>query len=280
MDIPYGVSETIGSRDRMEDATALWMPEGDGLFAAEIYDGHGGRRAASLAAALMTPCLRSLLRKEGEAGREGSHQCVRLVREAYLAVDGRILEEGIDEGAAAATLHIKGERFVAANAGDARVIIGKKEGWEQLTVDHKPDVPDEQARIEGLGGRVIVWGVPRVQGILAMSRALGDASLKPFVTAEPRLVEGLLGRENDIAVLACDGVWDVLDPGEVIALARAEDDPKKGAESIVARALEAGSSDNITALVLDLRLHTRVLARDVMEIQSVLDMARIPGEAI
>jgi len=276
MRITYGESETIGYREQMEDASVIWDLDQSGLFAAEVYDGHGGRGAARVAAGTMTPHLRSLLRQVKEGSRE-SCPCCELVRETYLAVDSFIVGKGLEAGAAAATLHIKGERFVAANAGDTRVIMGTGEAWLQLTLDHKPDLPEELMRIRSLGGRVIVWGVPRVQGILAMSRALGDPSLKPFVTPEPRVVEGLLGKENDVAVIACDGVWDVLDPGEVIAMARDRRDPQDAADAIVARALEAGSTDNITVVVLDLRDYTGGLSRERMEILSVLDRARESG---
>jgi protein phosphatase 1L len=256
----------------MEDASAIWEIDEGGLFAAEVYDGHSGKAAALAAAKMMTPCLRSLLRRATEKG-EGPPSLSSLVREAYLVTDAAIVESGLEEGAAAATLHILGERFVAANAGDTRVIMGKGEGWVQLTLDHKPDVPEERMRIERLGGSVIVWGVPRVQGILAMSRALGDPSLKPFVTSEPRVTEGLLGKENDVAVIACDGVWDVLKPGEVIVLARREPDPRKAAETIVARALEAGTTDNVTVVVLDLKGYTATFPREQMQVLSVLDQA-------
>lgn len=195
------------------------------------------------------------------------------MREAYLSTDAYIIGKGLEEGAAAATLYMQGERFIAANTGDTRIIMGKGEGWAQLTVDHKPDVPEEQKRIEGLGGSVIVWGVPRVQGILAMSRALGDPSLKPFVTSEPRVAEGLLGKENDVAIIACDGVWDVLKPQEVVLMARQERDPQKAAETIVAKALDAGTTDNVTVIVLDIREYTAAFSREQMEILSVLDKA-------
>jgi protein phosphatase 1L len=115
--------------------------------------------------------------------------------------------------------------------------------------------------------------VPRVQGILAMSRALGDPGLKPFVSPEPRVVEGLLGRENDVAVIACDGVWDVMTTEEAVGLARTADDPEQGAAQIVRRALERGSTDNVTVIVLDLRAHTAELTRETMEIVDVLDYA-------
>ena len=53
---------------------------------------------------------------------------------------------------------------------------------EELTRDHHPDRDDERSRIEASGGSVIVWGVPRVNGVLAMSRSIGDVYLKRFVS--------------------------------------------------------------------------------------------------
>lgn len=49
---------------------------------------------------------------------------------------------------------------------------------KELTRDHHPSRDDEKARIEAAGGFVRVWGVPRVNGILAVSRAIGDIYLK------------------------------------------------------------------------------------------------------
>lgn len=49
---------------------------------------------------------------------------------------------------------------------------------KELTMDHHPDRDDEKARIEAAGGVVLVVGVPRVNGILAVSRSIGDIRLK------------------------------------------------------------------------------------------------------
>jgi len=46
-----------------------------------------------------------------------------------------------------------------------------------------------------LGGRVIHWGRWRVEGVLAVSRSIGDARLKPYVTAEPDIIEHELGEQ-------------------------------------------------------------------------------------
>ena len=49
----------------------------------------------------------------------------------------------------------------------------------KLTEDHHPDRDDERDRIEAAGGSVVsVWGVPRVNRILTLSRAIGDVYLK------------------------------------------------------------------------------------------------------
>ena len=58
-----------------------------------------------------------------------------------------------------------------------------------LSRDHKPNAKDEQARISRKGGSVVFWGVWRVEGILAVSRAIGDRMLKQFVIAEPEFRE-------------------------------------------------------------------------------------------
>ena len=257
----------------MEDAHAIFDIQEEGLFSAEVYDGHGGRDAAYAASEMLTPHFLSLLRSERSKPASDKRPDSELLREAYLAADRYMTDRSIVSGTAAATFLIIGDRFLAANVGDSRVVLGARRDAVQLTIDHKPNVPAERSRIESLGGVVITHAVPRVQGILAMSRALGDPVLKPYVSAEPRIVEGLLGSENDFAVVACDGVWDVLTPKDVIGVARDVGDAQPAAERIVAKALGAGSNDNVTVIVLDLRQHTAQLPRKKMEILAVLDRA-------
>ncbi len=274
--IGVGVAEDIGSRDHMEDTFAvLDLPE-RGFLSAEVYDGHGGIGAARVAAEMVTPCFLHLLDQSAKAPEDARTRPAELIRDAYCAVDRSILDQGIGSGATAATFYIMGDTMLAANAGDSRVVVGTKTGPVQLTEDHRAGVRQEVERIERLGGRVIHFGTPRVQGILAVSRSLGDFLLKPFVVCEPRVVEGLLGRENDYAVVACDGVWDVLSPEEAIEVARLIQNPQEAAQSIIAKALSEGGTDNMTVIVLDLRNHTRRLDREKMKISRIIDWA-VPG---
>lgn len=273
MDISWGLSEEIGFRQTMEDEHAIYEDPARAFFSAEIYDGHGGREPATIAAQMLTPWfLHSWSREVGKPPEERKSEAA-ILREAYLAVDAHIVGRRMQAGTCAVQLYLIGQRFLAANAGDSRVVIGIESGEATLTVDHKPDARAERTRIESLGGSIIMLGVPRVEGVLAISRALGDACLKPYVSAEPRITGGTLGAENDVAVLACDGVWDVLSPGEVMDAARRERDPRKGAREISRMAFDKGSTDNITVIVLDLRKHTSSLGNRKMIIRKIYDRA-------
>ena len=271
MNVTYGISEEKGFRSTMEDRCAVYVEEHDGFFAAEVYDGHGGVEAARMAATILTPRFLEAWRNElgktpGERRRERE-----LLRQAYLETDQAIIDAGIRGGTTAAHFYLIGDRMLIANAGDSRVIVGKKKGAAMLTFDHKPDVSEEKDRIESLGGVVLFHGIPRVQGELAMSRSLGDAHLKPYVTAEPRIVEIYAGRENDFAVVACDGVWDVLTPEKVMKIVRSSKDPQTAANKISQSALDAKSADNISVIVVDLRSYTESLARKEMELIALID---------
>lgn len=50
---------------------------------------------------------------------------------------------------------------------------------KELTRDHHPDRDDERSRVETAGGHVSKWGgIARVNGQLAVSRAIGDVYFK------------------------------------------------------------------------------------------------------
>lgn len=63
---------------------------------------------------------------------------------------------------------------------------------KELTRDHHPDREDEKARIEAAGGVIRVWGVPRVNGILAVTRSIGDIYLKRYFPYSQGLFHALL----------------------------------------------------------------------------------------
>lgn len=102
-----------------------------------------------------------------------------------------------------------------ANAGDTRCVIASRGKAKDLSNDHKPDLPSEKRRVER-GGGFVEEG--RVNGIIAISRAIGDweyknASLKPeenMVSSYPEVIVEQLRPDHDFMIIACDGIWDCL----------------------------------------------------------------------
>lgn len=62
----------------------------------------------------------------------------------------------------------------------------------------------------------------RVLGILAVSRSLGDHLYKRYVPADPYVNSVELTEDSEFVVIACDGVFDVLEDEEVCRIVREE----------------------------------------------------------
>lgn len=148
-------------------------------------------------------------------------------------------------------------------------------------VHSQPDRPDELARIEEAGGRVIYWDGARVLGVLAMSRAIGDSYLKPYVIPDPEVT--IIDRTDgdECLILASDGLWDMVSNDTGCGVARMCLKAQKpasstGNESVVLEtessvkacsdasilltklALARQSCDNVSVVVVDLRRNQQV----------------------
>ncbi|KAL0312356.1 UNVERIFIED_CONTAM: putative protein phosphatase 2C 75 [Sesamum radiatum] len=113
-------------------------------------------------------------------------------------------------GTTAVAVVLTDTHIVVGNCGDSRAILCRGGRVVPLTFDHKPDRADEKARILATGGRVLNMDCARVEGILAMSRAIGDRYLKPYVISEPEVTFTRRDQEDEFLILATDGLWDVM----------------------------------------------------------------------
>lgn len=137
-----------------------------------------------------------------------------------------------------------------------------------MSNDHKPTNEEETARITAAGG-FVEFG--RVNGNLALSRAMGDfefkqnfslAPEKQIVTVVPEIITHKLDGEEEFLVLACDGIWDCLTSQQVIDFTRraiANGDPLgKICENMMVKCLAKDSStggigcDNMTVVIVAL----------------------------
>ncbi|KAJ8462655.1 hypothetical protein ONZ45_g3169 [Pleurotus djamor] len=134
-----------------------------------------------------------------------------------------------------------------ANVGDARGVICRGGKAARLTYDHKGSDKQEAKRITDAGGFVMSG---RVNGVLAVTRSLGDTAMKDFVVGSPYTTETELCDEDEFLILACDGLWDVTSDQAAVDLIRDIDDAQAASSKLLKHALSQHTTDNVTVLVV------------------------------
>lgn len=137
----------------------------------------------------------------------------------------------------------------SANVGDSRIVLCRAGRALRLTYDHKGSDEAERARIIRTGGLMLG---NRVNGMLAVTRSLGDGYMKSVVTGFPYTTRTLVTPEDEFFIIACDGIWDVFTDSEAVSMIRGIMDPKEAAKVLVNQAIDAYSTDNITCMVVRL----------------------------
>jgi len=246
----YGYSLNKGKRPNMEDFVCAQFKKLNsttyGLFG--IFDGHGGPAAADYVRGNLFTNMLSHPRFEDDV--------VTAVVDSYETTDKQYLKidetDGRGDGCTAVTLVLWDRGFLLANAGDSRAVLCQGGRAVPLSIDHKPGLPEERARIESKGGIVAWVGTYRVSGVLAVSRAFGDAPLKEYVPATPHVITRLLVPEDELIILASDGLWDVIANEEAVTIARAISNPRDAALRLTDEAIDRGTADNISCVVIRL----------------------------
>ncbi|AOA64541.1 Type 2C protein phosphatase (PP2C) [Komagataella phaffii CBS 7435] len=144
-----------------------------------------------------------------------------------------------------------------ANVGDSRLVLCRKGHALRLSYDHKTSDILEQQRITKKGG-IIMKG--RVNGMLAVTRSLGDSYMKEFVIGNPFTTATEITKSDEFLIIACDGLWDVCSDQQAVKLIRNIKDPKEASKMLVDYALAENTTDNVTVMVI--RFDPRVFLSD------------------
>merc|ERR1719319_870454 len=179
-------------------------------------------------------------------------------KDAFIQMDKNFLNKKSKSGATAVCCLMKEDKIYFAWLGDSEAILVRNGASISVVAPHKPDRCDERARIEGLGGAVIHWGTWRINGQLAVSRAIGDKEYKPLVSSEPDVTTVEVDGSEDFIILACDGLWDTLSQEEAVKITfqeveRCPDNLDGIGETLARAAREKGSDDNISVIVIFLK---------------------------
>ncbi|KAL8232027.1 hypothetical protein R6Q57_001805 [Mikania cordata] len=287
----FGVTTVCGRRRDMEDVVAVKPSFSSDLNFYGVYDGHGCSHVAMKCKDRMHEIVKNEVENAGE-----SFDWKHTMTTSFSRMDKEVTEwtnaasvsncrcelqtpQCDAVGSTAVVAVVTSDKIVVANCGDSRAVLCRNGVAIPLSTDHKPDRPDELARIEAGGGRVIYWDGARVLGMLAMSRAIGDNYLKPYVIPEPEVTVTERTAGDECLILASDGLWDVVSNDVACSVARmcltcqkppsnlrpvGNDVSVAGGESsdkacsdasilLTKLALARMSSDNVSVVVVDLR---------------------------
>lgn len=131
-----------------------------------------------------------------------------------------------DDAALATTLSLlvlNGSRYCIAHVGDTRVYRLRDKQLELLTNDH-------------------VWNHPQMSHVLTRALGLDQSIAVDYIEGD--------WQAHDSFLLACDGVWASLPEMEILKTLLLYDDPESCARQLCEQALEAGSEDNVSAVVV------------------------------
>ncbi|KAM6372730.1 protein phosphatase 1D [Pluvialis apricaria] len=234
-----------------------------------VCDGHGGREAAQFARENLWGFIK---KQKGFGSAEPAEVCAAL-RKGFIACH-RAMWKKLPEwpktmtglpstsGTTASVVIIRGSKMYVAHVGDSGVVLGVQDDPKddfvravEVTQDHKPELPKERERIEGLGGSVInksgvnrvVWKRPRLTHngpvrrstvidqipFLAVARALGDLWSYDFysgefvVSPEPDTsVHTIDPQKHKYIILGSDGLWNMIPPQDAISMCQDHEEKK------------------------------------------------------
>ncbi|WCJ36819.1 Protein phosphatase 2C family protein [Euphorbia peplus] len=270
--ISYGSVSVIGRRKEMEDAVRVELgfscKGGDKYDFFGVYDGHGG---AVVADACRERLHRVLEEEMAEGKEEKEVDWENVMEMSFRKMDGEVEKDKM-MGSTAVVAVVGKNEVVVANCGDSRAVICRAGVAVPLSVDHKPERPDELERVEAAGGRIINWNGHRVLGVLATSRSIGDQYLKPFVISKPEVTVCKRAENDEFLILASDGLWDVVSNEVACQIGRrclsgkmrrksqvvpSESRAAEAAAVLVELAIARGSRDNISVIVVELNKLSR-----------------------
>ncbi|XP_078118345.1 protein phosphatase Mn(2+)-dependent 1K isoform X1 [Sander vitreus] len=249
-----GCASLIGQRKENEDRFQVSQLT-DSLLYFAVFDGHGGPEAADFCEKYMEKFIKDLVAEE-------SNLEVVLTK-AFLEIDKALARHlhfspnvpGMNVGSTSTVALLRdGIELVVGSVGDSRAMLCRKGKALKLTVDHTPERRDEKERIKRSGG-FITWnslGQSNVNGRLAMTRSIGDFDLKNTgVIAEPETKRISLHHAHDsFLALTTDGVNFIMNSQEICNVINQCHDPKEAAQRISDQALQYGSEDNSTIIVV------------------------------
>ncbi|XP_065863723.1 probable protein phosphatase 2C 41 [Euphorbia lathyris] len=270
-----------GQKGINQDRLLVWEEFGcqEDMIFCGIFDGHGAwghvvakRVRESVASSLLCNWQETLAMKSPQIELDDHFDIWKhSYLKTYAAVDLDLKLNpqlgSFSSGTTALTMIKQGDHLVIANVGDSRAVLATASDDDgrlipiQLTVDFKPNLPQEAERITQSKGRVFclndepgvyrVWMPNGKRPGLALSRAFGDYCVKDFgLISIPDVTHRTITTRDQFVILATDGLWDVISNKEAIEIVSSTPKRKKSAKRLVQCATQAWK-DNKRGIAMD-----------------------------
>jgi protein phosphatase 1L len=251
----YIVSQDQGKREYMEDTVYVKENISNGISIYCVFDGHGGDFVSEFLKENIAKTTIDLLAKD-----------IKYIPQLLYLIFTKLSEklprdQSMHTGSTALVAIRYADKVFVANSGDCRAVINSYNTVNQVTEDHKPAVPGEMQRIHQTGGFVTITpdDVPRVNGMLAVSRSFGDLYLHPAVTWKPDIYVIDADSSNNFLIMASDGLWDTMSNEDVMKVVLSAVVANKGlvtrdlmeraGQKCISLAQAKGSMDNISIII-------------------------------
>jgi len=248
-----GLADMIGKRPTMEDALALQgtLDGHEDWDFYGLYDGHAGREAATFSGEHVHRVMLDLLKESKSSPLDALSESYPVVNQKFreFLYSDEFTGQSKYCGSTAVSVFLQGQKIYVVNVGDSRAVLCRGGKALRLSYDHKPYEDTEQDRIRGFGG-CVMGETGRVNGLLAVSRSIGDFYMQPYVVDEPFRKEYDLESDDEFLILACDGVWDEVKDSIAVDLVRDEKNPFLASCKLRDYAYLLGSDDNISVIIV------------------------------
>jgi protein phosphatase len=210
-----------------------------------VADGMGGQCAGEKASELAVELISERLERNLPFDSNDESQIVSVIDQAVCFANTEIMALGeLDPtyhnmGTTIAFIVGAGRVLYAGGVGDSRVYLLRQGKMEQLTKDHSLI----QALLDAGTISPEEAATHRYRNVLYRYLGTKDGS----AGTTPARIEPEAG---DRFVVCSDGVTDGIKSDQIAKILAAESDPEQAAEAIVKAALDGGSKDNVTCIVV------------------------------
>ena len=291
----YGISSNIGRRKNMEDQLLCVVNNKTNSSLAAVFDGHGGSDISLYVKEKMHEYF--IHNDNNPYQRNSLFDILSSIENDVQQKKNKLAQ---NQGTTASCIIVDYRYIQIANLGDSDIILCEKKcnddvdnnndrcyNIKVMSKKHAPDEKAEEERIMEYGGTIkrmvriqddgneYPFGPSRIYVSkeskvgLAVSRAIGDLSFRPYISSVPSTK--MIKRKHDkqlFIIIASDGIWDVLTHSEACEIVFKH--LKEGnhtssidhhlvvneaAEEIVNESLHKGTQDNVSCVVVN--LHTQ-----------------------